>query len=195
LNTTAVGTVEHALPLAPLAVRPGDVILVTGDIGRHGMAIMSVREGLEFESEIESDAAPLADLVLGLLAAGITPSCLRDPTRGGLGAVLTEIAFDAGITLRVAEAAVPVRQDVQAACEILGLDPLFVACEGRMVLFVPPGQADEALGLLRRHPAGCGAAKIGEVLPGSGAQVLLESRIGVLRRLQLPSGEQLPRIC
>ena len=152
INTAGIGILEHQLKIAPQSVQPGDAILVNGDLGRHGMAIMAVREGLEFESAIESDSAPLAEAVLQLLRAGIEIHCLRDLTRGGLTSVLNEIAEAASLTLHVEEKLIPVREDVRAACEILGLDPLQVACEGRFAAFVPERDAERALEILRASP-------------------------------------------
>ena len=195
VNTSGVGVVEHSLAIAPKSVQPGDVILVNGDLGRHGMAIMAVREGLEFESAIESDSAPLAPLVLELLSAGLEVHCLRDLTRGGLTSVLNEIAEAAGRTIRVEEKLIPVREDVRAACEILGLDPFQVACEGRFALFLPEAQAARAAEIMRRHAEGQGACVIGKVGEERTARVLLKSIVGAQRILDMASGEQLPRIC
>ncbi len=195
INTAGVGVVEHALKITPRSVQPGDAILVNGDLGRHGMAIMAVREGLEFESAIESDSAPLADVVLQLVRAGIEIHCLRDLTRGGLTSVLNEIAEAANLTLAVEEKLIPVRGDVAAACEILGLDPLAVACEGRLAAFIPERDAGRALEILRAHMTGAGACRIGTVTDQHAARVLLRSTIGVQRILDMSSGEQLPRIC
>jgi hydrogenase expression/formation protein HypE len=171
--------------------------LLSGDIGRHGMAVMAVREGLAFESAIESDSAPLAEPVLNLLRAGVEIHCLRDLTRGGLTSALNEIAGSAMASVLVEETAIPIREDVRAACEILGLDPLQVACEGRFVAFVPAPDADRALEILRAHPLGAGAGRIGEVsAQGHGpTKVVLKNAIGVHRLLEMGSGEQLPRIC
>jgi hydrogenase expression/formation protein HypE len=195
INTTGIGIIEHPLKIGPQQVQPGDVILVSGDLGRHGMAIMAVREGLEFESAIQSDSAPLAEVVLQLLRAGIEIHCLRDLTRGGLTSVLNEIAEAADLTLSVEEKSIPVREDVGAACEILGLDPLQVACEGRFAAFVPERDAARTLEVLQQHPISAGAARIGQVTDARSAKVLLKSAIGVRRILDMPSGEQLPRIC
>jgi len=195
VNTAGVGTIEHDLPIGPRHVRIGDAILLNGDLGRHGMAIQSVREGLEFEGPIESDCAPLADIVMGLIEAGIAVHCLRDLTRGGLAAGLNEIAATAGVQIDIAENAVPVSEPVRGACEILGFDPLYVANEGRMIAFVPESDADRALALLRALPVGAGACRIGSVLSDSPGLVTLKSRIGARRILDLLSGEQLPRIC
>ena len=195
INTAGIGVVEHALSIAPASVRTGDAVLVSGDVGRHGMAIMSVREGLEFQGRIESDSAPVSDLVQKLLAAGVEIHCLRDLTRGGLASALNEIAEAAGRRIMIDETAVPVREDVHAACELLGLDPLQVACEGRFVAFVPGKDADRALSLMRTTEGGDGAARIGAVEEGHPPLVVLKSAIGASRILDMPSGEQLPRIC
>jgi len=195
INTAGIGILEHSLQITPRSVQPGDAILVNGDVGRHGMAIMAVREGLSFESAIESDSAPLADAVLQLLRAGVEIHCLRDLTRGGLTSVLNEIAEAANLALHVEEKLIPVREDVRAACEILGLDPLQVACEGRFAAFVPEREADRALDIMRAHPAGVGACRIGRVTDQRSARVLLKSAIGAQRILDMSSGEQLPRIC
>lgn len=195
INTAGLGVVEHNVTIAPSRVQGGDVILVNGDLGRHGMAIMSVREGLAFESTIESDCAPLAGLVLALLEAGIEIHCLRDLTRGGLASALNEIAVAARVQPSIDESAVPVLEQVQGACEILGLDPLYVANEGRFVAFVPARDSAQALELMRSHPLGQGACAIGVVKAESPGLVTLKSKIGASRILDLLSGEQLPRIC
>ena len=195
INTAGIGVIEHSLAIAPQSVRPGDAVLVSGDIGRHGMAIMAVREGLEFESAIESDSAPVHEIVLELLKAGIEIHCLRDLTRGGLASALNEIAEAATVRIEIAEKSVPVREDVHAACEMLGLDPLHVACEGQFIAFVTPGDAERALQIMGRHATGAGSAVVGEVAESSEPLVTLKSAIGANRILDMPSGEQLPRIC
>lgn len=195
INTTGLGIVEDGLALHPRNVRPGDAVLVSGDVGRHGIAVLSVREGVAFETPLESDCASLAALVQALLEAGLSLHCLRDPTRGGLATVLNEIALDGGVGVEVEETAIPVVDGVAGACELLGLDPLYVACEGRMVVFLPEAEADRALGILRSHPLGLGASRIGRVSEGPKGMVTLKTRLGGRRLLDLLSGEQLPRIC
>jgi hydrogenase expression/formation protein HypE len=195
VNTAGVGLVAAPRPVTPRAVRPGDAILVSGDLGRHGMAVMSVREGLSFEGPIESDTAPLAAPVLDLLDAGVEVHCLRDATRGGLAAVLVEIAESAGRSLLVEEALIPVDEAVRGACELLGLDPLHVANEGRFAAFVPERDAEKALAVLRRHPVSAGARRIGTALEDARGVVTLKSALGIGRLLDLPAGDPLPRIC
>jgi hydrogenase expression/formation protein HypE len=195
INTAGIGAIEHDQNIVPQNVRPGDAVLVSGDLGRHGMAIMAVREGLQFESAIESDSAPVHEIVLELLKAGIEIHCLRDLTRGGLASALNEIAEAARVKIAVEEKSVPVREDVHAACEMLGLDPLHVACEGRFAAFIAAKDAELALQIMGRHAAGAGSAAIGRVAESSAPLVTLKSAIGASRILDMPGGEQLPRIC
>ncbi len=195
INTAGLGIIEHNLLVTPKSVQPGDCILLNGDIGRHGIAIMAVREGLSFETTIESDSAAVSNLVLKLLDAGVEVHCLRDLTRGGLASALNEIAETAGVTIAVDETAIPVREDVQGACEILGLDPLYVANEGRFIAFVAPADVERALQLMRVDKLGQQACLIGRVIEASEGLVTLKSRIGATRILDMLSGEQLPRIC
>ncbi len=195
VNTAGVGVVEHALCIAPTSVRAGDAILCSGDVGRHGVAVMAVREGLQFDSTIETDCAPLADPVLALIAARIEVHCLRDLTRGGLATSLIEIAESSRLHLAIDESAIAIDETVSGACEILGLDPLYLANEGRFVAFVPAAQAAEALEVLHGHAVSAGAACIGTVSESPAALVALKSRIGTRRILDMHSGEQLPRIC
>jgi hydrogenase expression/formation protein HypE len=195
INTAGIGLIEHGLTINPSMVRPGDAVLVNGDIGRHGMAIMAQREGLEFESAIETDSASLAGLVAQLLAASIEIHCMRDLTRGGIASALNEIAAAAGVSVHLNESTIPVRSDVAGACEILGFDPLYVACEGRMVLFVAPSDADRALQVMKCNPLGREAALIGAVESSPRARILLKTLVGGTRIVDMLSGEQLPRIC
>ncbi len=195
INTSGIGLVEAPAPVAPRSMRPGDAVLVNGDVGRHGMAVMSVREGLSFEGGIVSDTAPLAAVVLDLLAAGVEVHCLRDATRGGLAGVLLELAAGAKRSLLIEEPCVPVDEAVRGACELLGLDPLQVANEGRFVAVVPDQDAERALAIMRRHPESAGARRIGRVLDDARGVVTLKSALGVGRLLDLPAGDPLPRIC
>ena len=203
INTAGIGIIEHPQIIAPQSVQPGDVVILNGDIGRHGIAIMAVREGLEFETTIESDSAPLADLVLQLLAAGIEIHCMRDLTRGGLASALNEIAEVAGVEIAIAETQIPVREDVQGACEILGFDPLYVANEGRFVAFIPKKDAEQALEIMRSHKiekensnlSDINPCIIGYVTEKPSGIVKMTSKIGVQRIVDMLSGEQLPRIC
>ncbi len=195
INTAGIGEIQHDLNIHPKSVKAGDVILVNGDIARHGMAIMAVRDGLEFESSIESDCAPLSDLVRKLLVKGIDIHCLRDVTRGGMASTLNEISSQAKLTINIDESKIPVHADVASACEMFGFDPLYVANEGKMVAFIPAAQAQDALKIMRAHPEGKEAAIIGEVLKDKTSLVTLKSLIGVNRIVDMISGEQLPRIC
>jgi hydrogenase expression/formation protein HypE len=195
LNTTGIGVIEHDLNITPASVQPGDAVIVSGDLGRHGMAIMAVREGLQFESAIESDSAPVREPVRALIKSGIEVHCLRDLTRGGLASALNEIAAAAGVKIAIQQKAVPVREDVHAACEMLGLDPLHVANEGRFVAFVAAQDAERTVEILRRHEVSANAVLIGKVTNHAAPLVTLRSAIGVSRILDMPSGEQLPRIC
>lgn len=195
ITTAGIGLVQHELEIAPHRVRPGDAILLNGDLGRHGMAIMAVREGLGFETPIVSDCAPLAEVVLRLLDAGLHIHCLRDLTRGGLASALGEIAQAGHVQCALDEAAIPVCEAVQGACEMLGLDPLYVANEGRFVCFVPAEEAALALDVLQQHPLGTAACCIGSVTAAAPGLVTLRSHFGSTRIVDMLSGEQLPRIC
>ncbi len=195
ITSAGVGLVEARRPVAPTEVRPGDAVLVSGPVGQHGVAVMAVRDGLAFASPIQSDCASVAGAVLALLGAELDVHCLRDPTRGGVATVLNEIAAQGRCEIAVHESAVPVGEDVAGACEVLGLDPLYVACEGRFLAFVAPGDADRALELLRARPETAQAARIGTVRAGTPGLVVLKTKAGGERVLDLLSGEQLPRIC
>ena len=196
ITSAGIGAVVAKRPVAPAEVRAGDAVIVSGPVGQHGVAVMAVRDGLQFSSPILSDCASVAAPVLALLEAGLAVHCLRDPTRGGLATVLNEIATQAGCEIAVHESAVPVAEDVSGACEVLGLDPLYVACEGRFVAFVAPGDADAVLALLRARPDTSAAARIGTVAAaGTPGLVTLKTRAGGERVMDLLSGEQLPRIC
>jgi len=195
LNTAGIGVIEHGLKIAPTSVREGDAVLLSGDVGRHGIAIMATREGLEFESTIESDCAPLHGSVSRMIEAGLDVHCLRDLTRGGLGTTLIEIAEASRLQVAIEETKIAVRDDVAGACEVLGFDPIYLANEGRMVVFVPQKEADRALEILRTGPGGEFASQIGTVKTDAPGLVTLKSRIGTTRIVDMLSGEQLPRIC
>jgi hydrogenase expression/formation protein HypE len=195
INTAGIGAIVTPTLIGPQAVRPGDVVLISGDIGRHGIAVMAVREGLGLEMAIESDCAPLVAPVLAMLEAGVAVRCLRDLTRGGLASAAVEIAETAGVSIALDEAAIPVREDVAAACDLLGLDPLHVANEGRFIAFVAPGDAARAMELLRGCQVSAGAAVIGRVGEAPAGRVSCRGPLGVARALDMLSGEQLTRIC
>jgi hydrogenase expression/formation protein HypE len=197
VNTSGIGLIEANVKgtIGPAAVQPGDAVIVSGDLGRHGIAILSVREGLEFESPILSDTDCVWPAVEALLNAGVEVHCLRDLTRGGLATTLNEIAGDRNICIYLEESLIPVEETVQSACEILGLDPLYVANEGRFAVFVPAAQADAALEVVKRIPVSSGSVRVGRVEDSPGRTVVLQSRIGGNRVVDILSGEQLPRIC
>lgn len=196
INVTGVGLVREGIEISPRRARAGDAVLVSGEIAVHGIAIMSVREGLKFDTVLVSDSAPLDGLVEGLLAAGGEKvHVLRDPTRGGVASALNEIVGQAKVGIRLEETKIPVSEDVRGACEILGLDPLYVANEGKCLVILAPEAVDAALDALRRHPLGRHAARIGEVVADHPGKVVMRSRIGGLRIVDLLTGEQLPRIC
>jgi hydrogenase expression/formation protein HypE len=193
--TSGVGLIEHGLTIAPASIREGDAVLVSGDVGRHGMAILATREGLEFESPIESDCASLANVVQSLINDGLELHCLRDLTRGGLATALIELAEASRLAIAVDEAAIPVIDTVRGACEILGLEPTYVANEGRFVCILPESQAEAALRILAAHAKGSPPARIGSVRSAPAGMAILRSVIGADRILDRLSGEQLPRIC
>jgi hydrogenase expression/formation protein HypE len=195
INTAGIGLIETPLNIGPQSIRPGDAILVNGDLGRHGMAILAKRESLAFESEIVSDSAPVAKQIMALLDAGIDVHCLRDLTRGGLSSALNELAAASGCSMHIREQEVPVQDTVRAACELFGFDPLYVANEGRFAAIVPDTQADRALAILREHTDATKAQCIGSVIDEQPARVTLRNQIGATRLLDTLSGEQLPRIC
>ncbi|MFE3181746.1 hydrogenase expression/formation protein HypE [Streptomyces violascens] len=195
LNTTGIGRRIGGLNPSAARARPGDAVLLSGPIGLHGIAVLSTREGLGFEADIASDSAPLHRLVAALAPFGVHIHALRDPTRGGLAASLNEIARDSAVSVTVAENLVPVPPAVASACDLLGLDPLVVANEGCMVAFVAPRVAEEALATLRSLPEGAEAVRIGEVTDGPAGRVLMRTLVGAHRVVDMPLGEQLPRIC
>jgi len=194
VNTAGIGLVEHALEIGPRSVRPGDAVLLSGDVGQHGAAIMAARDSLGLDADLVSDCAPLWEPVAALLAAGIAVHCLRDLTRGGLATGLVEIARDGGVAIAADERAIPVSDPVHALCELLGLDPLYVANEGRFLCVLPEADAQEALSILRSFDVSAAAVQIGQVVTGP-VRATLRSAIGGERVIHLQSGEQLPRIC
>jgi len=195
INTTGIGVIPAGVNIAPQNARPGDAILVSGTLGDHGIAIMSVREGLGFESQIRSDTAPLNGLVAEMLDVTKEIHCLRDATRGGLSAVLNELAAASGVGIEFEEGKVPVHPAVNAACEMLGLDPFYIANEGKLVAFVPETQADKVLSVMKQNEFGKDAAIIGHVTEEHPGRVVAKTAIGSTRVVDLPAGELLPRIC
>lgn len=195
ITTSGIGLVPRGRRLSAASCQPGDRILISGTIGDHGMAIMSVREGLEFETALLSDTASLADLTRVMLETCPDIRCMRDPTRGGVTSALHEMAAASGVGMTLAEVAIPVRAEVRGACEILGLDPLYVANEGKLIAIVPHDDADRLLDVVRAHPLGTNAALVGEVVAQHRGMVVMRSRIGGERVVTMLAGEQLPRIC
>jgi hydrogenase expression/formation protein HypE len=196
INTAGVGVLREGISVGPHKALPGDAILVSGMIGDHGMAIMSVREGLEFDSPIRSDCAALNGMIAAVLdAAGTSVHAMRDPTRGGLASTLNEIAQSSSIGIAIDEGRLPIRMEVQSACELLGLDPVYVANEGKAVFFVAPDAADEVLAILRAHPLGRDAAIIGHATDQHKGMLVARTAMGANRVIAQQIGEQLPRIC
>ena len=195
INTAGVGVIAPGVDIAGQNARPGDIVLINGPMGDHGVAVLSTREGLSFQTEIESDSASLNGLVAAMLAASNKIHVLRDPTRGGVATALNEVAKQSGVGIRLEESNLPVRPDVNAACEMLGLDPLYVANEGKALVFVAPDDAEVVLNAMRQHPLGREACVIGEVVSEHPERVVLQTGIGGRRIVDMLSGEQLPRIC
>jgi hydrogenase expression/formation protein HypE len=196
INTAGIGLLRTGISVGPHRAMPNDAVLVSGTIGDHGMAIMSVREGLEFESQIRSDCAALNGLISQVLdAAGPSVHVMRDPTRGGLASTLNEIAHSSGVGIDLSEASLPVRPQVQSACELLGLDPVYVANEGKAVFFVAPDAAEQVLEVLRAHSLGREAALIGHVTAQHKGMLVARTAMGANRVIPTQIGEQLPRIC
>lgn len=195
ITTSGIGLVSPGRTLSIRHIRPGDQIVLSGTIGDHGIAIMSVREGLEFDTQLESDTASLHELTETMLQACPSIRWMRDPTRGGVSSALNEAAAAARVGIRLKEAAIPLRPEVRAACEMLGLDPLYVANEGKLLAVVPPQDAARLLDVMRSHPLGENASLIGEVTEAHPGLVVMKSRIGGERVVAMLSGEQLPRIC
>lgn len=195
VNTAGIGLVPDGVDLGPHRVRPGDVVIVSGPVGMHGIAVMSVREGLEFGSDIVTDSAPLNGLVASMLASGADVHMMRDPTRGGVAATLNEISHSSRTGVQIVERSVPVPDDVRAACGFLGLDPLYVANEGKLIAFVAAEDADLLLETMHSHQYGVGAVRIGTVVTDHPGVVVARTGIGGTRVVDLPLAEQLPRIC
>ncbi len=195
INTSGVGKIEHDLTIHPKQIQPGDAILLSGDIGRHGIAIMAAREGLGFESQIKSDCAEVSNLVQKMISANIKIHCMRDLTRGGLATALIEIAQASGMSLNINENEIVVREDVKGACEILGLDPMYVANEGRFVTIVKADHAKKALKIMEDDSSESQAKIIGGAQEAPKEKVILSTRLGTTRILDMLSGDQLPRIC
>ncbi len=195
INTAGIGVVDDRADIRPQRAVPGDVVIVSGDIGVHGVAVLSCREGLEFATTIASDTAPLHGLVSAMLDTGADLHVLRDPTRGGVAATLNEIATAAGVGVALDERNVPIPGEVRDACGLLGLDPLQVANEGKLLAFVRPADADRVLAAMRAHPLGAHAAVIGHCVPDHPGMVVARTALGGTRVVDLPIGEQLPRIC
>ncbi|MFG3615073.1 hydrogenase expression/formation protein HypE [Nocardia sp. NPDC047654] len=195
INTAGIGVVAPEVDIRPQRARPGDVVLVSGDIGVHGVAVLSCREGLEFGTTVLSDTAPLHGLVAAMLATGADVHVLRDPTRGGVAASLNEIARAAGVGVSLDERQLPVPDGVRDACGLLGLDPMYVANEGKLLAFVAAEDADRVLAAMREHPLGAQAAVIGRCVAEHPGMVVARTALGGTRVVDLPAGEQLPRIC
>ena len=195
VNTAGIGVIADGVDIGPSRAQVGDAVLVSGDLGLHGMAVMSCREGLEFGTTIQSDSAPLHGLVADMLATGIDVRVLRDPTRGGVSATLNEIAKASGVGIEHVERDLPIPPEVRDACGLLGLDPLQVANEGKLIAIVPADRADELLETMRRHPLGTGATRIGTCVAEHPRLVVARTGLGGTRVVDLPIGEQLPRIC
>jgi len=198
INTTGIGIVPDGVRLSASQARPGDRVILSGSIGDHGIAILATREGLEFETEILSDSAALHNLVAAMLAASPAANairCLRDPTRGGVSSALNEIAAQSKVSIQLEETCIPVRDEVKGACELLGLDPLYVANEGKLLAIVAPEAAEKVLDAMRRDPRGVEAAIIGTVGNESAGLVTMRTAFGSTRIVDMLAGEQLPRIC
>lgn len=195
INTSGIGVIEHNHLLSSDQAQPGDQIIVSGPVGDHGMAVMARREGLEFDTPIESDTAPLHQLVAAMLAVSEGVRCLRDPTRGGLATTLNEIAKSSSVGMMLDETSIPVREPVAALCELLGLDPLYVACEGRLAAIVRADDVDALLEAMHSHPLGEEAVVVGDVIADHPKTVVMRTCVGGTRIVDMLSGEQLPRIC
>jgi hydrogenase expression/formation protein HypE len=195
INTAGVGVIHEGVNVSGSNAKPGDKVLLNGAIGDHGIAVVSKREGLSFATKLKSDCAPLGDLVAEMLKASPNIHALRDPTRGGLATSLNELARQSKVSIRIEEKGIPVREEVLAACEMLGFDPLYVANEGKMIAIVPPGDADSVLAAMRKHKYGKDAAIIGEVMAENPGRVTMKTVLGSSRIVDMLTGDLLPRIC
>ncbi|MCF6159384.1 MAG: hydrogenase expression/formation protein HypE [wastewater metagenome] len=195
INTSGIGVIQQDIHLSPLSIRPGDMILVSGSVGDHGIAVMTHREGIHMEIPVESDCAPLHELVHTVTSQSDGIRAMRDPTRGGLATTLNELASSSGCGMIIRENDIPVKEEVKGACEILGFDPLYLANEGKLIAIVSKDSASVVLDAMRKDPRGKDAALIGTVVDRPQGKVLLETSIGNKRILDMLSGEQLPRIC
>ncbi|MCC6442231.1 MAG: hydrogenase expression/formation protein HypE [Armatimonadetes bacterium] len=195
INTAGIGVIPEGVFISGQNARPGDVVFINGTIGDHGMAILARREGLPFRTSIESDAAPLAGLVQALIAGGVVPHALRDPTRGGLAAALNEIARQSGVGIGLDEPALPFKESVRTACELLGMDALHLANEGKMVIIVAPEDAGHTEAILQRHPYSKECARIGQIVEDPARRVYIRTAYGSSRLLDVPLADPLPRIC
>lgn len=195
INTSGIGTIEEGIQISPQNCKAGDVIILNGSIADHGIAIMSAREGLSFETEIKSDTVPLNGLIQSVLDVSQNVHVMRDPTRGGVATTLKEIASTANIGIEIDEKEIPIKEEVKGACEILGLDPLYIANEGKVVLFVDKEDAEKILMVMKNHPLGFESHIIGEVTNEHPGMVIMKTLIGSKRIIEMITGEQLPRIC
>lgn len=195
INTAGIGLMKTDLHLSADQVKPGDVVLLSGAIGDHGIAILAEREGLSFEADVSSDTVPLYSLVADMLASGVTLRCMRDPTRGGVASACNEIAQTSAVGIELFEEAIPVRPEVHGACELLGLDPLYIANEGKLIAIVAPEDAEHLLAMIERHPLGSGAAVIGKVSAENSGLVTLRTSLGTVRIVDMLANDPLPRIC
>ena len=195
VNTTGIGIIREGVNLSASNAKPSDRVILSGGIGEHGIAILAQREGLEFECPVESDSAPLHTLVRTMLDTTRAIRCMRDPTRGGVSSTLNEIAEQSNVTIQLEECDIPIREEVRGACEMLGLDPLYVANEGKLIAIVPADAADDVVRAMRRHPLGAKAAIVGTVVGSGRPMVTMRTAFGTTRIVDMLAGEQLPRIC
>ncbi|MHB1688873.1 MAG: hydrogenase expression/formation protein HypE [Ignavibacteriaceae bacterium] len=195
INTSGIGIIETGIDISPLNVKPGDVIILNGKIAEHGIAILSAREGIEFETTVKSDTAALNDLIDRILKTSKKINVMRDPTRGGLASALNEIASKGNVGIAIEEDKILISEEVKGACEILGLDPLYIANEGKVLVFVPKADADKVLNAMKNHPLGKESSIIGNVTAENKSLVTMKTMIGSSRIVDMMSGEQLPRIC